>query len=121
VDVGGLVFLEQMELYIVNVPFDENNNSKVRPALVVEIKGKYITIFKITNQYINKSKNIKQAYYPIIDWIIAGLKQASYVDTHRTYNIRKTAIFKKQPIGKLTSTDVLGLYHFIQKNHSFKK
>ena len=49
-DVGGLVFLEQMELYIVNVPFDENNNSKVRPALVVEIKGKYITIFKITNQ-----------------------------------------------------------------------
>ena len=120
-DVGGLVFLEQMELYIVNVPFDENNNSKVRPALVVEIKGKYITIFKITNQYINKSKNIKQTYFPIIDWRIAGLKQASYVDTHRTYDISKSAIFKKQPIGKLTSTDVLGLYHFIQKNHSFKK
>ncbi|MDN6497972.1 MAG: type II toxin-antitoxin system PemK/MazF family toxin [Tetragenococcus koreensis] len=109
--------MEPMELYIADVPFDENNQSKIRPALVVEVKSKYVTLFKITSQYTHKSETIKELYYPIKDWHAAGLKRASYVDTHRTYDVTKAAVFNRRPLGKLTAHDIMGLYKFIQKKY----
>lgn len=108
--------MESMEIYIANVPFDENNHTKIRPALVVEVKNKYVTLFKITSQYTNKYSKIKKLYYPIQEWQEAGLKKVSYVDTHRTYDVTKQAVFRRRPIGKLTTNDVMGLYNFIRQN-----
>ena len=103
---------------IANVPFDGSDKSKVRPALVVKIKDNYVSVFKITSKYQNKSEKIKRAYYPVKNWEVAGLNRISYVDTHQTYDIDKATILKNRPIGKLTKTDVLGLYQFLQEKRS---
>ena len=110
--------MEPMDVCIENVPFDGSDKSKVRPALVVKIKDNYVSVFKITSQYENKSEKIKRAYYPIKNWEIAGLNRISYVDTHQTYDIDKATILKNRPIGKLTKEDVSGLYQFLQAKRS---
>ncbi|WEV37745.1 type II toxin-antitoxin system PemK/MazF family toxin [Lactobacillus sp. ESL0677] len=107
--------MQPMELYIANVPFDEQNGGKVRPALVLAVKKKYVIVFKITSQYQNKSSKIKKLYYPIKQWQEAGLKKQSYVDTHKNYEITKEAVFSRRPIGKLSSIDIIGLSKFIRK------
>ena len=108
--------MEPMDVCIANVPFDGSDKSKVRPALVVKIKDNYVSVFKITSKYQNKSEKIKRAYYPIKNWEVAGLNRISYVDTLQTYDIDKATIFKNRPIGKLTKEDVSGLYQFYRQN-----
>ena len=103
-----------MDLYIANVPFDEGYGSKRRPALVLVIKEEYVIVFKITSKYTNKSERIKHLYYPIKDWQAAGLYKQSYVDTHKAYQITRSAVFSRKPIGKLTVKDVIGLSLFIK-------
>ena len=105
--------MEAMDIYIANVPFDDNNNSKIRPALVIHI-GSKITVFKITSKYSEKSVQIRQFYYPIKLWQEAGLKVQSYVDTHRTYTLSRNKVFSQKPIGKLTDIDSVGLIEFIR-------
>ncbi|WP_277152422.1 hypothetical protein [Lactobacillus sp. ESL0701] len=56
---------------------------KLLPALVLVVKQKYVTVFKITSQYENKSDKIKKLYYPIKLWQEARLKKQSYVDIHK--------------------------------------
>ncbi|MDF7668230.1 type II toxin-antitoxin system PemK/MazF family toxin [Lactobacillus sp. ESL0703] len=107
--------MQPMELYIANVPFDEHIGSKVRPALVLVVKQKYVTVFKITSQYENKSNKIKKLYYPIKLWQEAGLKKQSYVDIHKNYEITREAVFSRRPIGKLSSIDIIGLSKFIKE------
>lgn len=107
--------MEPMDIYIANVPFDENNRSKVRPALVIEISQDSVMVFKITSQFKNKSIKIKNLYYPIEEWNQAGLKKQSYVDIHKLYKLPQKWIFRQQPIGKLTDNDKLGLFNFIKR------
>ncbi|MGN1272485.1 MAG: type II toxin-antitoxin system PemK/MazF family toxin [Lactobacillus sp.] len=107
--------MKPMDIFIANVPFDEGRGSKVRPALVIEVKDEKVLVFKVTSQYKKKSSQIKKLYYPIREWKAAGLKKQSYVDTHKLYRLAQKWIFSRQPIGKLTDTDRLGLFEFIKK------
>lgn len=107
--------MEPMDIYIADVPFDEGTGSKVRPALVIEVGSEKVVVFKVTSQYKNKSSQIKKLYYPIKEWEKAGLKKESYVDTHKLYRLAKKWIFSRKPIGKLTDTDRLGLFEFIDQ------
>lgn len=109
--------MEPMDIYIANVPFDERDDSKVRPALVIEVGRECVMVFKITSQYQHKSAQIKQLYYSIQNWQDAGLKKQSYVDTHKLYCLNKKLVFSKKPIGKLTALDRLGLFRFIQQQN----
>lgn len=109
--------MEPMDIYIANVPFDERDDSKVRPALVIEVGRECVMVFKITSQYQHKSAQIKQLYYSIQNWQDAGLKKQSYVDTHKLYRLNKKLVFSKKPIGKLTALDRLGLFRFIQQQN----
>lgn len=110
--------MKAMDIYIANVPFDEGAGSKVRPALLIEIERERVKVFKVTSQYENKSTRIKRLYYPIKKWKEAGLKKRSYVDTHKIYRLTKKWVFSQQPIGKLTDTDRLGLFEFIDQLRS---
>ncbi|HJG17693.1 type II toxin-antitoxin system PemK/MazF family toxin [Limosilactobacillus vaginalis] len=106
--------MQPMDIYIADVPFDEENGSKVRPALVLRVRDGWVNVFKVTSQYQNKSAKIKRLYYPIYEWKQAGLKKQSYVDTHRTYSLPEKFIFSRKPIGKLTELDRIKLFEFIQ-------
>ena len=107
--------MKPMEIYIADVPFDDEDDSKIRPALVVKVSDERVNIFKVTTKFKNKSKKIRRLYYPIKKWKESGLKELSYVDTHRTYNISQNAVFNRKPIGKLDNGDIVGLFEFIQK------
>lgn len=107
--------MQPMDIYIADVPFDEENDSKVRPALVLRVRDGWVNVFKVTSQYQNKSTKIKRLYYPICEWKKAGLKKQSYVDTHRTYSLPEKFIFSRRPIGKLTELDRIKLFEFIQR------
>lgn len=107
--------MKPMDIYIANVPFDEKNGAKVRPALVMEIGVKRVNIFKVTSQYQKKSEVIKKIYYPIKNWKQAGLKKISYVDTHKLYSLNRSAVFSKSPIGKLSYTDRIELLKFLKQ------
>lgn len=106
--------MEPMDIYIANVPFDEGNGSKVRPALVIEVEKERVIVFKVTSQYERKSVQIQRMYYPIKQWREAGLRKQSYVDTHKMYRLNKKWIFSQRPIGKLTALDRLGLFSFVR-------
>lgn len=106
--------MRPMDIYVADVPFDDKDASKLRPALVVKVSNSRVNVFKITTKYKKKSENIKKFYYPIKEWTKAGLREQSYVDVHRTYNISQRVVFSRKPIGKLTSLDILALFKFIQ-------
>ncbi|GGI63531.1 type II toxin-antitoxin system PemK/MazF family toxin [Limosilactobacillus caviae] len=106
--------MQPMDIYIADVPFDEENGSKVRPALVLRVQNGWVNVFKVTSQYQKKSAKIRQLYYPICEWKQAGLKKKSYVDIHRTYSLPEKFIFSRRPIGKLTELDRIKLFEFIQ-------
>ncbi len=71
--------IELMDIYIANVPYDERNGSKVRPALIIEVGRECVMVFKITSQYQHKSAQIKQLYYSIQNWQETDLKKQSCV------------------------------------------
>lgn len=109
--------MKPMDIYVADIPFDDRDASKLRPALVVKVSNNSVNVLKITTKYKNKSNKIQKFYYPIKEWKEAGLKEQSYVDIHRTYNVPQQVVFSRKPIGKLTSIDVLELFKFIQKVH----
>ena len=108
--------MQPFDIFIANVPYDDKNGNKVRPALVIQVKNNLVRVFKVTSRDKEKSQNIKKLYYRIDEWKKAGLNKQSYVDTHKTYELSGKAIFSREPIGKLTDHDAIGLYSFIQNN-----
>lgn len=104
-----------MKIYTVDIPFEDIDGSKYRPALVVGMKNSYINVLKITKEHDEKSKFIQDLYYEIEDWQEAGLKMKSYVDCHRTYNVSQDYILRHRPKGELTSKDKTKLFTFIHK------
>ncbi|WP_367333598.1 hypothetical protein [Limosilactobacillus sp.] len=104
-----------MDIYIADVLFNEGADSKVYPALVIEVGGEKVVVFKVTSQYKSQSAQIKKLYYPIKEWEKAVLKKCSYVDTHKLYRLAKRWLFSRKAIGKLTDIDRLDLFKFINQ------
>lgn len=107
-----------MDIFIANVPFDDEDENKIRPALVMKVTPQYARVFKITSQYKNKSLKIREFYYQIKEWKEAGLKRVSYVDTHKTYQLPLQEVMSHSPIGKLSGLDTLQLFSFIKNRLS---
>lgn len=110
--------MKSMDIFIANVPFDDEDKDKIRPALVVKVTPQHVRVFKITYQYKNKSPKIKEFYYRIEEWKEAGLKKTSYVDTHKTYQLPLQKVMSYSPIGKLSGLDTLQLFSFIKNRIS---
>ncbi len=64
--------MKPMEIYIADVPFDDKDDSKIRPALVVKVSNERVNIFKVTTKFKNKSKKIRRLYYPIKKWKLSN-------------------------------------------------
>lgn len=99
-------------IYIANIPFDDSNQSKFRPALLIDIDKSTVLVYKITSKYQNKFDRIMDFYYPIVNWRDAHLRKPSYVDVHKTYRLPQSVVFKHQPIGMLSEYDVVALFDF---------
>lgn len=79
-------------VYLADVPFEDREGSKYRPALVVKSSGAVTMALKITSRYEGKDAAIQNLYYPIQHWQQAGLNKPSYVDTHGYFEL-PTSVF----------------------------
>lgn len=102
-----------LEVYLVDVPFEDINESKVRPALVVRATDDEYYMYKVTSKYNPKDKFRKKHYYVMKDWHGAGLTKKSYIDTHRAIAMPKDMVEKGHVLGKITAIDKVGLAEFI--------
>lgn len=102
-----------LEVYLVDVPFEDINESKVRPALVVRATDDEYYMYKVTSKYNPKDKFRKKHYYVMKDWHGAGLTKKSYIDTHRAIAMLKDMVEKGHVLGKITAIDKVGLAEFI--------
>ena len=109
-----------MEIYLAEIPYEDRNQIKYRPALVVSVGEEDVTVFKVISKYQTKSKQIKKYYYSIQEWSQAGLNRQSYVDTHRTFTLPQRIVFKRPPLGKLTLDDTVNLFEFIKNQKDNK-
>lgn len=70
----------------------------------------------ITSQYHSKSDYIKRQYYPIKDWLQAGLSKPSYIDIKSTRQYNFTEILNHGThTGQLSLRDVQDLAEFIRQ------
>ena len=99
------------ELFIAEISW--GSDSKRRPVLVLQINGNTVSVFPVTTQYENKSKAIQAKYFKINDWSLSGLDKQSYVDTGTLLDLPLGVFENKNPIGKLTTTDMQRLLVFL--------
>lgn len=96
---------------------------KVRYSVEIgQISLGIVLLDSITSQYQNKSDFIKRQYYPIKDWLQAGLSKPSYIDIKSTRQYSFAEILKHGTYtGQLTLRDVQDLAEFIHQYHKLTK
>ena len=99
------------DIYIAYVSWGDGG--KRRPVLILEKRDDSITVFNITTQYKEKSKEIRFKYYKINEWQQAGLDKESYIDTNKTVTLPLSSVDLANPIGTLTEPDVQGFIEFL--------
>lgn len=108
------------EIYHIEVTYDQKSGGKQRYTVEVAKKGLGVVVLdNITSQYHHKSNFIKAQYYPIQDWLQAGLKKPSWVDikSGRAYDLNDIMRHGRY-IGQLTFRDVQALEQFIKSYRS---
>jgi len=103
--------MNQFEIYITCISWE--NGSKSRPVLVLMLGNDSVSVFPITTQYEKKSEAIRARYFKMNDWIQSGLAKQSYIDTGTLIKLPLSAIEKKKPIGRLTTTEKQRLLEFL--------
>ena len=52
------------------------HDGKKRPVLILDQTSDDVTVFNITTQYEGKSESVRNNYFKINDWSLAGLKKS---------------------------------------------
>ncbi|USJ85487.1 hypothetical protein KSF55_12125 [Lactiplantibacillus pentosus] len=100
------------DLISLYVSFVETNGGKSRPVLIRKVSEQTVEAYKITSKYQDKSFYIRQQYYPIKDWKVAGLKKPSWVDLGNLYRFPNADI-SFQEIGHLSKLDQNKISDFV--------
>lgn len=104
------------DIYKIFVAFDQSIEGKERYTVEIgQVQLGVILMDAITSQYQQKSDFIKLQYYPIKDWLQAGLTKPSYIDIQSTrqYDMLEIMLHGKHT-GQLTSQDIADLAEFIR-------
>lgn len=105
------------DIYRMFVRFDSDalDGKEQYTVEIGKINLTVVLLDSITSQYKDKSDFIKLQYYPIRDWVQAGLKKPSYIDIRSTMSINFREILKSGNFtGRLNATDIDELAKFIQ-------
>ena len=94
--------LEEYEIALTRVVFHDKSGSKIRPILVIRHSDNAVFALSVTSQYQSKSVSIRQKYFRILDWVEAGLKKPSWVDTITVLKFRANTLKDLRVIGELT-------------------
>ena len=102
--------MEKFDIYMADIKFEDTDNAKTRPSIILQESPENIIVIKVTSQ-----KHTKVPQYELQDWVQEGLWKKSYVDLNKVYKIKKDNI--KQILGRLTEVDKNGLIQAIHNNH----
>lgn len=90
------------EIYKVRIKFDDKDDFKIRPCIIINIKNNYYTIVEIT------TKKYKKYYdrfkIPIEYWQEAHLDQVSYFKTNKIHQVSRNVLY--QYIGCVNANDL---------------
>ncbi|WP_460017512.1 hypothetical protein [Lactovum odontotermitis] len=95
------------------ISYADGTGAKVRPAFVIEREEERIKTYRITSQFANKSDYIKSKYFEIIDYVEAGLRKRSWIDTVQPYMIDSSRT-RIKILGYLSETDEARFRDFLQ-------
>jgi hypothetical protein len=101
------------EIALANVPYQDINQTKFRPILILDESDEEVCALRITTKYHDKSYIFRSHYFEIVDWNTAGLYYPSWIDTSYKVNLSKSnSIYS---IGSLSEYD-LGRFSEFLKN-----
>lgn len=105
--------LKEYDIMILKVVFDDGAGYKARPAIVIKANSEEIAFFRITSQFEKKSKYIQNKYFEIVDYVQAGLRKRSWIDT---MTMKKVSTSKTHflVIGSLSNRDTFRFIEFLQ-------
>lgn len=93
--------MNQYDIYLADVPFEEVKETKVRPIVILEDKSFLVTCVPVT------SNTSRPEDYVIVNWKEAGLRQPSAIRISKMIELDSCLIDRK--IGHLHPIDILGL------------
>lgn len=104
------------DIYKMFVAFDNTMDGKERYTVEIgQVQLGVILLDSITSQYYSKSEFIKLQYYPIKDWLQAGLKKPSYIDIKSTQEVGMLDMMRNGHFtGQLSMQDAEDLAEFIR-------
>jgi len=105
--------VDPFEIFITFISW--GSGGKNRPILVVLLNDDSLLAYPITTQYENKSDVIRARYFKMNDWLQAGLKKQSYIDTGTLIKLPLSVISGKKPIGRLTDAEKQKFFDFLSK------
>ncbi|MDG9734289.1 hypothetical protein [Leuconostoc pseudomesenteroides] len=106
--------IREHSIMIADLAYDEGREagSKVRPAFVVKYDNQKIAYYKITSQFNNKSDYFQNKYFEIKDWVYAGLKKPSWIDTFKICRVDEQYVVIKFA-GYLSANDEARFVEFL--------
>lgn len=105
--------LKEYDIMILNVQFGDGIGAKNRPAIILKLNGETISFYSITSQYENKSQYIQSKYFEIIDYVEAGLRKRSWIDTMTVKRLNENEVHF-HVIGRLSMEDTYRFMRFLE-------
>lgn len=88
----------QWEIWYADIPFEDVTQSKIRPVIVLELKGNYVNVLKLTSK-------IKHFGYVLQHWQDSKLPRVSEVDCHKKLQIETSRL--KSKVGQVQLSDMI--------------
>lgn len=107
--------LKNYNIALIRVVFQDKSGSKIRPILVIRRNDEVVFALSITSQYASKSPVIQQKYFRIVDWVEAGLRKPSRVDTISILEFDTRKLNNLRVIGELTQRDKIRFMKFYRE------
>ena len=98
------------EIWLVDMPFEENIGSKPRPALVLIPKGDNIVVGKMTK---HPPRSEFPYEYQMIDWRGAGLTCQTTIRLSKLSRINRASFIQK--LGDIQPVDQANVYNLLIK------
>lgn len=112
-----MTLMKTNDIFSLYVSYVSVNGGKRRPVYFLKVEDEFVYGLRITTKYAQKSHYIKQRYFEIKEWKLAGLNKKSWIDVGEVLKFSTKDINSKR-IGYLCNSDKMLLTKFMSKLNS---
>lgn len=99
------------DIWEADVPFEEINQSKKRPVVILSEREALVLSLKMTSHEPRYKK--LEGEYELMKWAEAGLLKPTVVQCSKVLRLNKGALTNKK-YGRLAATDIIGLTQLLK-------